>query len=273
MAAPRLNVPSVIQVVGMTIFRPWYVAWGYSKVLNHLADRLIGCQEVTTGKLARLGVPPRKLRVVYNGIDVDAIRREAADSPSPDLPTGALKVGMVAGMDPRKGHILLIKAAGHVCRRMPEAHFYLIGSVEPEKAYYRIIREAIDATGFADRIHLVGRVPHRAIAPWIAAMDVYCNSSLTEALSVASIEAMALGRPVVATNVDGNPVAVVDGETGLLCRPEDPLDLADKLVAVLQDPDLRASFGDAGRRRAETLFTIERNAAALGDVFAELLHL
>lgn len=270
MAARRLNVPSVIQVVGMTIFRPWYVAWGYCRVLDHLADRVIGCQEVTTRKLAQLGVSAHKLRVVYNGIDVDEIRREAADNPSPDLPTGALKVGMVAGMDPRKGHILFIKAAGHVCRRIPEAHFYLIGSVEPEKVYYRIIREAIDATGFADRIHLIGRVPH--IAPWIAAMDVYCNSSLTEALSVASIEAMALGRPVVATNVDGNPVAVVDGETGLLCRPEDPLDLADKLVAVLQDPDRLASFSDAGRRRAETLFTIVRNAAALGDVFAELLH-
>lgn len=269
MAGRILGVPTVAHVLGMSIFHPRYVAIAWSRVLKRLADRIIGCQEIITDKLHRLGIPREHLRVVYNGVDTDAIRAEVAAKPAPDLPADVLKVGMVAGMDPRKGHINLIEAAAIVCRRMDNVRFYSIGSTNGDASYLKELVEAVERHGVANRYTFTGAVD--SAAAWMAAMDVYTNPSFTEALSIAVIEAMALSRPIIATDVEGNTVEVAHGETGLLSRPADPADLAEKLMELLNDPVRRAAMGEAGRQKAEQLFTLEKNSRKLLGVLDELV--
>ncbi len=269
MAGRILGVPTVAHVLGMSIFQPRYVALGWSKVLKRLADRIIGCQEIITDKLHRLGIPREHLRVVYNGVDTDAIRAEVAAKPAPDLPADVLKVGMVAGMDPRKGHINLIEAAAIVCRRMDNVRFYSIGSTNRDALDLKQLVEAVERHGVAHRYTFTGAVD--SAAAWMAAMDVYTNPSFTEALSIAVIEAMALSRPIIASDVEGNTVEVAHGETGLLSRPADPADLAEKLMELLNDPLRRAAMGEAGRQKAEQLFTLEKTSRTLLGVLDELV--
>ena len=269
MAGRILGVPTVAHVLGMSIFHPRYVAVGWSRVLKRLADRIIGCQEIITDRLHQLGVSREHLRVVYNGVDTDAIRAEAAAKPAPDLPGDVLKVGMVAGMDRRKGHINLIDAAAIVCRKMDNVRFYSIGSTNGDASYFKELAEAVERHGLTHRYTFTGAVDSTAV--WIAVLDVYTNSSFTEALSIAVIEAMALSRPVVATGVEGNTVVVAHGETGLLSRPADPGDLAEKLMELLKDAARRAAMGEAGRQKAEHLFTLEKTSRALMSVLDELV--
>jgi glycosyltransferase involved in cell wall biosynthesis len=266
-AGRRAGAGSIVHVIGMTIFQPPWVAAIYARLLRSVADRLVCCQRLIAELFRRHGVPESKLRVVYNALDPDAIARSAARGPAPEIERGTLALGMVGELDRRKGHLILVRAADIVLRERDDVRFYLVGSTAGDDTYLREVEAAIAECGRGDRIRLTGRVEN-ALA-WIAAMDVYCISSISEALSVAGLEAMALARPIVATRTGGNPEAVAHGETGLLSEPLNPDDFARTLLEILADHARRRSFGEAGRRRVEALFTMERNAALLARVFDE----
>jgi len=102
-------------------------------------------------------------------------------------------------------------------------------------------------------------------------LDLLVLPSLWEGFGLVLLEAMAAGRPVVASAVGPIPEVVADGETGLLVPPEDPAALADAIVRVLLDADLAARLGGAGRRRVERFFGIERMVAQTDAVYQELL--
>jgi hypothetical protein len=107
------------------------------------------------------------------------------------------------------------------------------------------------------------------VAPFLAAADLLVMPSRNEGLGKALVEAMALGRAVVATRVGGIPSVVVDGETGSLVSPDDPAALARAVTELLKDPGLRHRMGDAGRRRAEQ-FSLAVMESRLLDLYREL---
>jgi glycosyltransferase involved in cell wall biosynthesis len=104
----------------------------------------------------------------------------------------------------------------------------------------------------------------------VAAFDVFAMSSLHEGLSIALIEAMALGRPVVVTDVGGQAEVVQHGTQGLVVPPDEPASIARSIVALLRDDGLRSRMGDAGRTRAMA-FDIRRSVARTQEVYEELL--
>jgi glycosyltransferase involved in cell wall biosynthesis len=264
-AARRLNIPAVMHIIGMSVFTPPVVAATYSRLLDRTSDRIVCCQGEIRRRLVSNAISTTKLDVVYNSVSVNQLWRDLEAQPGPVAEPDTLRVGMIAGLDPRKGHLDLVAAAQMVCRQVPEARFFVVGSIERAPKYLDQIREAIDRAGLSDRFTLVGSVLRTA--PWIHSFDVYCIPSRTEALSVAGVEAMALGKPIVATRVGGNPEAVMDGETGLLCAPADPEDLAAKLLALLRDPSKRTHMGEAGKKRASEIFSSEANVDRLAAVF------
>jgi glycosyltransferase involved in cell wall biosynthesis len=103
------------------------------------------------------------------------------------------------------------------------------------------------------------------------AADVVVQPSLAEGLPLTVLEAMACGAPVVATNVNGTPEALLDGETGLLIEPDDSGDLAAKVSALLDDPARRARMGNAGRDRVERHFTLRQFLPSVEDLYDEVL--
>jgi glycosyltransferase involved in cell wall biosynthesis len=119
----------------------------------------------------------------------------------------------------------------------------------PEEAELRALATAL---GIAAHVQFTGE--RADVAPSLQQMDLYVQASVAEGMPNSVLEAMAAGLPVVATSVGGTPEVVVDGETGLLVPPRDPVALADAMQKLLEDRTMTDAFGRAGRARVETHF-------------------
>jgi glycosyltransferase involved in cell wall biosynthesis len=157
-------------------------------------------------------------------------------------------VGVVGRLEPQKGHAYLFEAWPSIVAEFPDARLLVVGdgSLRPR------LQARAQELGVAGSVLFAG---FRADIPRVLdAIDVLALPSLYEGMPLTAIEASAMGRPVVATAVDGTPEVVVEGETGLLVSPGDPAGLANALCRLLGDPAGRARLGRAGRARAMDLF-------------------
>ena len=173
-------------------------------------------------------------------------------------------IGSIANFKAAKDHATLLRAAVRVRQAVPGVRLLLVGQGPLEARTRRLAAEL----GLADTVVFAGfRDDARRLA---AAFDVFTLSSTYEGLPIALVEAMALGRPAVVTDVGGTSEVVTDGDDGLLVPPRDPVALADGLVRLLHNPDLRARIGAAARARASD-FDIRTAVARMEQVYADLL--
>jgi len=219
-------------------------------------DAIIVHTEWNRDRLARYHhMPRRRMRVIPNGSapaaaaepgGIEARRRALGLAP------GAVALCVVARLTPRKGHGVLLEALRRLAGRpLPEWRLLAVGEGEEETA----LREQAARLGLAGRVDFLGyRDDAREI---IQACDLLVLPSLLETQPLVLTEAMAAGRPVIATAVYGIPEIVADGETGLLVAPGDPEPLAGALERLIGDPALRERMGQAALRRFEERFTLE----------------
>jgi glycosyltransferase involved in cell wall biosynthesis len=200
------------------------------------------------------GVPEVRAVTVHEGIDLEHVQSAPAADLHADLwlPHHAPIVGNVAALVPHKGQRHLIESAMLVLPKVPDARFVIAGEGELRPALERQIREH----------HLEKHVLLAGFRPDVLslhkAFDIFVMSSLTEGLGTSLLDAMACGKPIVATAAGGIPEVVVDGETGFLVAPRDHEAMARAIVALLKDEDLRRRMGEAGRTRARVHFSAER---------------
>jgi glycosyltransferase involved in cell wall biosynthesis len=109
------------------------------------------------------------------------------------------------------------------------------------------------------------------VLPFLQAADIFVLPSIQEGLSLSALEAMALGKPVVACRVGGTPEVVVDGETGVLVSPGRPEELAGALEGLLEDPDRARAMGAAGRRRVRDAFDFEQMVSKIEAVYRRVI--
>lgn len=217
-----------------------------------LAAALVAVSEDTKRAYEEQGYPAGRIRVVYNGVDLP----RNGSAPDNDPPV----IGEIARYCDVKGQRELIQALAEV----PGTRLVLAGrDLERGGAYEaELVREA-ERLGVRDRIDLGFR---EDVGELLEELDVVALPSWTEGLPMSLLEAMAHGRPVVATPVGGTPEVVADGETGLLVPPRDPAALAAALRRLLDDPALRRRLGEAGRQRVAERFT----ASAMEDTILAL---
>lgn len=227
-------------------------------------DRFIAVSSAVADALRENGVDPERVVTIANGIDIAQVRADA-QLPEPEglLAAGPL-VGFVGRLAPVKGAEYFVRMAALLDFRMPGARFVVAGS-GPEEGR---LRASADAFKLGERILFLGRVPSAASV--LNACDVIVLPSLSEGSPLVAAEAMALGKPVVATRVGGLPDVVLDGETGLLVPPADPEALAAAVSRLLRDPALASQLGEAGARRADEHFTVERMVREYLAVFEGL---
>jgi glycosyltransferase involved in cell wall biosynthesis len=192
-------------------------------------------------------------RVVPNGVDLEAFRpTDRVDARARlGLPAGPLAVS-VGRLSRQKGQDLLVEAWPKVRSRVEAAELVLVGS-GPEESALRRSGGDVQFVGAQDDVQ-----------PWLAAADVVVLPSRWEGLPYVVLEAMAVGTPVVATDVTGVREAL--GEAGAIVPPEDPGALAEAVVAALSGADVRS-----GRRRVEELYDLRRSTQAMADLYLEVL--
>ena len=207
------------------------------------------------------------VETLYHGHDSTILGRPApshALRTELGLPAGVPVVGTTAGLRRHKGHIDLLRAAALVKQAVPAVRFVLIGAGPMEAE----IRSRASELGLDQTVLLAG---HRHDAARLAgAFDVFALASLYEGLSIALLEALALGTPAVVTDVGGLPEVVEHGRQGMVVSPGDPRALADAIVVLLEDADLRERLGREGKRRAAE-FDIRTAVRRTEEVYEELL--
>jgi L-malate glycosyltransferase len=222
--------------------------WKYRQV-----DCFICASEAIRQMLIGDGVPSARAVTVHEGIDIERVERAEPANLHADfwLPHQAPIVGNVAALVPHKGQRHLIDAAKTVVQQVPDARFVIAGEGELRPALERQIKES----------HLEKHVLLAGFRPDVLsvhkAFDIFVMSSVTEGLGTSLLDAMAAGKPIVATRTGGIPEVVADGETGLLVAPRDHDALAEAVVCLLTDAELRRRMGEAGRARARALFSAE----------------
>jgi glycosyltransferase involved in cell wall biosynthesis len=259
------HVPVVSHLHIANHFRPATRALlaGLDNTTARFAAALVAVSEDTRRAYEAQGYP-RRIRVVYNGVtaapvDTNGLREELS------IPADAPLVAEVGRLCDVKGQRELIDAVA----QLPEARVVLVGAdLEQGGAYERALRQRAEELGVADRVVFAGYRDDAARV--VAAADVFALPSWTEGLPLVVLEAMALGRPVVATPVGGTPELVADGETGLLVPPRDVEALAAALKRVLDDEGLRRRLGEAGRRRVAERFSADAMTRGVFAVYDEV---
>jgi len=216
------------------------------RVSDRLADRLIvNCQALIDDLVRKGWIEREKAALIYNGVDVDAYRPGDPATRREVLPEGlrdsSVVIGALSALRPEKDVGTLIEAFARVAPRFPDARLAIVGG-GPEQASLESLAAERDV---GDRCHFVGYTSR--VAEWLAAMDVYVLSSLSESFPNSLLEAMSCGVCSAASKVGGVPEMLSEGQTGVLFPPGDAEALADRLVLLLSDEALRARLGAAAR--------------------------
>jgi glycosyltransferase involved in cell wall biosynthesis len=206
--------------------------------------------------MAAIGIPAERIRVHHTGVDLARFApRERVAAKAPYGITGPLIVSLGA-LIPRKGHDLVIDAV----EAIPGASLLIAGE-GPERG---ALEARIAAGGLADRVRLLGSIPHDALPDLLAAADVMALASSSEGLANAWVEALACGTPIVITAAGGAAEVVTAPDFGRIVQ-RDPQRFADAIRALLDDPPVQSDV-----RRGAERFTWDANSAALFDHLAGL---
>jgi len=236
-------------------------------------DHLIAVSHATKDEMVAAGIRSTLVTVIHNGIDTDAWSpKRVSRTLREELNLDQLfpLIGYVGRIMPEKDLETWLRAAALVAERFPQARFVLVGEGKDDGTLGDLKRLASEL-GIAERTHFLG---YRSdLLPVYAAFDLFALSSRREGLPNSILEAMALGIPVVTTDVAGAKELVVDGETGVVVPQQDVEALASAIVSILGGNDRPLCMGRAGRRRVESEFSFSHRMRRIEDLYEQILHL
>jgi L-malate glycosyltransferase len=242
------------------------------RVVNRLSDRVLAVsEEVKRFCVDADRINPNKVSVVYNGVDLKHIAaKNSYGNPFADAEWAGAShiITSLANIRRVKGIDVVIRTAQRVCRELPNAVFVIAGSLY-DRDYSEEIQGMIRSLSLEKNIKLLGFVGDPV--PLLKMSDAFCLLSRSEGFSNALLEAMACGVPSVVTRVGGNPEAISDRENGFLVPVGDDGAAAEKLLALLRDPERAANIGENGRNSAQTRFSADVMIQRLIGVYRDLL--
>ena len=263
LAAWRAGVPAVATV---------HNVYTRSKLHRRLLNRFLARKsarviavsaEVRDDLVGRDGIDPRRVATIHNGIDLRRVdtplTREQARARL-GLPADAIAIGCIGRLEEQKGHRYLLEA----CTKLPQPFHVIIAG---DGRLRRELERRAAELGVAAQVSFLGA--RSDVAEILRALDIYVMPSLWEGLSLAMLEAMAAGLPLVISDVSGVAQAFGDEECGVRVPPRDAAALAQAIRDLAQSPERRQRLGDAGRRRVRAEFDIEVMIRRLSAVYEE----
>ncbi len=274
LAARRLHLPHVWHVHEL-VTEPALVRRQIAWMVNRYSHRVVAIsQAVADHLLADAPALAERMTVIYDAVDTAKF--------SPEVDGGDLRrrwgvdgnevlVGVVGRISAWKGQDFFLRAFVRASKQAPNLKAVFVGDVAPGEDWRKDeLRSLAQTLGVADRVVWAGYCDDAPRA--MAALDALALPSIRpEPFGMVVIEAMASGKPVIATAHGGPLETVIPGETGLLVAPDDPADMARALVRLAEDRALRARLGSNGRLRAESVFGFQQHVRAFQDLYLELL--
>jgi glycosyltransferase involved in cell wall biosynthesis len=218
-------------------------------------------------ELRRLGLTSERVSIVPCGVDTAVFTPRGPVAPRSDRP----RLLVLGRLVERKGQDDAVRALTAV----PDAELVVVGGPEADRLdadpEVQRLREVASAAGVGDRLVFTGSVSRADVPAWVRSADVVLAVPWYEPFGITPLEAMACGKPVVATAVGGLVDTVVDGVTGALVPPRDPAALGEAVAALLADEERRAAYGAAGVRRARARYRWSRVVADTEAVYRQVL--
>ncbi len=267
--ATLAGVPFVATVHGKNYF--------WEKLRRRIAYRLVSrrgtmvavSQDLKRFICEKVGVAAERVEVIYNGVgQAQTVTDDEVQECKAELGISEFYpvLGVVGSLYLVKGHRFLISAMSEIIRRWPGAVLLVIGRGELEAS----LKAQVERLGIGANVRFLGM--RQDVPRLLSVLDAFVLPSLSEGLSLALLEAMASGKPVVATLVGGNPELIDHGRTGFLVQPEDAKDLAANLVKLLSDPGMMQQFGRQGVERVRQHFSLEQTVDQYSDLYARSLR-
>lgn len=246
-------------------------------------DKVIAVSDSEKARLARLlpsSIRDERVVSIYNGTpladDCNSVAASHVENPSPEvlsetadraasLVPGSVTIGTVGRLAKEKGTVYLLRAFSTLTAEFPHVRLVIIGG----GGLREYLEHVAQSLGIANKVVFAGVMDDPSSE--VSQFDIFVSPSLNETLSMSIIEAMALGKPVVATRVGATHEAVVHGDTGILCRPGDPEELARGMRVLLVSPEATHRMGQASRQRAVRLFSAQRMVDRTVGVYKQLL--
>jgi glycosyltransferase involved in cell wall biosynthesis len=227
------------------------------------------CEAARQAELRQANPDPTKVVAIYNGVEIgqfqynnqsnETIRREFS------IPVDAFLIGTIARLHPQKGHKQLLEAMRLLRQNHPQIYCLIVG----DGALRTELEALSEALGLSDRVIFAG---NRQDTPALLhTFDLFVLPSLWEGFPNVVLEAMAAGTIVIATNVDGTPELISDGETGLLIPPADPQAIVEAVSRLFQDREQAAKMAAAAYQLVKTNFLIEHTVAQIEAIYDQLL--
>jgi glycosyltransferase involved in cell wall biosynthesis len=238
------------------------------RLIHESLSLIIVTSDTTRYSLEKVrGFPTTKMRTVNLGIgDPDPVPSHIIDAKREELGIGPYDriVGIVANFEERKGHTYLLHGVPEIRSCVPNIKFVLVGAGE-------LLKSMVDlAINLGISQHVIFTGFRNDISHLLATFDINVLTSLAfESNPLINLEAMALRKPVVATNISGIREAVEDGVTGILVPPADSKSLAQAIISLLMDKSKARAMGEAGRARYLKQFTLKRMINAVEHIYAE----
>lgn len=249
--------------------RPLYYHEKMEKFSCEKADRIISVSKYTAHSIInQYNILPSKIKIIPNAVDINRFNpaiegheiRERLNIQSE--PT----VLFVGRLDHNKGILYLIDAFLKIIMQIPDAKLVIVG----EGPFKNSILSRVNKLNLRKSVTLVGRVDEEDLPKVYAASDLVVLPSLMEGFGIVLLEAMASGRPCVATRVGGTEEAIIDGENGFFVPSADPYSLSRAIYTLLTNDNLAKDLGRAGRKRVEKNFTWDKIAKRTIEVYKEV---
>ena len=240
-------------------------------LLHRRVDLAVANSQAVLRELRLEGIPERKLRLIYNGIDAAKfaddlrVRQEARNEL--DIIPEALVFSAVGNLFPYKGHADLLNALGLIKNQLPASWLLLVAGLDM-CGHLDALRLLADKLDLSQNVRLLGQ--RRDIPIILSAADIHVSPSHHEGFPNNVLEAMCARLPIVATAVGGVPEQVIDGVTGILVPAQNPPALSKALLSLAYEPDLRTAMGLRGQRRVQLEFPITRSVSALKQTYESL---
>jgi len=234
----------------------------YKRFLLSQAEVITATSHYLARVTAQYAPPGRRIHVVPFGVDCGIFKPVKRKERQDDF-----VVGFVKHLEPKYGPEYLIRAMRRVVDKHPRARLLMVGSGSMREE----LEALVDDLGLRSRVIFTGAIPHKDVPRTLAKMDILAMPSIHDAFGVAALEAQAMEVPVVATRVGGIPEVVEDGMTGVLVEPRNVEQLAQAIIGLLEDPDLRMEMGRKGREYVLAHYQWKENAAEMEEIYVDVV--
>ncbi len=276
LAACVAGVPIIVHTIhGPSFYRyqnpvgNWLFTWA-ERLAGEITTQFISVADAMSEQYQAAGIgQPNQYQTIHSGMDVKAFATARPDptlAASLGIQPGDLVVGKVARLFRLKGHEYLIEAASHIVAREPRVKFLLVG----DGIYRERFERRVTRLGLADHFIFVGLIPPAEIPRYLALMDVLVHLSLREGLPRTLPQALAVGKPVIAFDVDGAREVCLPQRTGVLLPPGDVDGLARAVTGLLRDPSTRHKMGEAGRALVMDEFGEDQMVDCIDNLYQRL---